>query len=322
MVIQNFKCSVKALIIIKKEKIMSSIQTQFLNLKEHHSLYSGIDPRTTLKGSASGKMIFLSGASKGIGQATAVAFAHAGAKAIYITARSEKALEETKNKITEANPDTQCAYMVCDVTDSEQVKAATIDCVNKFGSIDVADANAGYLDKWCKIGESDIYSWWKSWEVNLKGTYYVVRYCLPHLIESARKHSARGLTGGHLILISSVGAQLLTPGASDYQASKHAINRLCEFINLDHGEDGIKCFAIHPGGVPTDLARNMPEEMHSFLVDKPELAAGFIVWLCSGKADWAKGRYLSSNWDVDELLQMKDQIIKDDLLVNRLRTKG
>ena len=42
----------------------------------------------------------------------------------------------------------------------------------------------------------------------------------------------------------------------------------------------------------------------------------------SGKADWAKGRYLSSNWDVDELLQMKDQIIKYDLLVNRLRKKG
>ena len=301
---------------------MSSIQTQFLNLKTHHSQYSDIDPRTTLKGSASGKTIFLSGASRGIGQATAVAFAQAGAEAVYITARSEKALEETKTKITEANPETRCAYMVCDVTDAGRVKAAIEDCVTKFGSIDVADANAGYLDKWSKIGESDISSWWRSWEVNLKGSYYVVRYAIPHLIESARKHSTKGSTGGHLILISSVGAQLLTPGASDYQTSKHAINRLSEFINLDHGEDGIKCFAIHPGGVPTTLAKNMPEAIHSNLVDKPELAAGFIVWLCSGKADWAKGRYLSSNWDVDELLQMKDQIIKDDLLVNRLRTKG
>jgi NAD(P)-dependent dehydrogenase (short-subunit alcohol dehydrogenase family) len=130
------------------------------------------------------------------------------------------------------------------------------------------------------------------------------------------------LFGGHLILISSVGAQLLTPGASDYQTSKHAINRLCEFINVDHGQDGVKCFAVHPGGVPTILGRNMPEEMHPFLTDEPELAAGFIVWLCSGKADWAKGRYLSCNWDVNELLQMKEQILRDDLLVNRLRTKA
>lgn len=301
---------------------MSSIETQFLNLKTHHSQYSDIDPKTTLKGSASGKTIFLSGASRGIGQATAIAFAQAGAKAIYITARSEKELQETKTKIKEANPETRCAYMVCDVTDADQVKAAVEDCVRKFGGIDVADANAGYLDKWCKIGESDITSWWRSWEVNVKGTYYVVRYCIPHLIESARKHLADGSTGGHLILMSSIGAQLLTPGASDYQTSKHAINRLCEFINLDHGEDGIKCFAIHPGGVPTTLAKKMPEAMHSFLVDEPELAAGFIVWLCSGRADWATGRYLSSDWDVNELLLMKDQIIGDDLLVNRLRTKG
>jgi NAD(P)-dependent dehydrogenase (short-subunit alcohol dehydrogenase family) len=301
---------------------MSSIETQFLNLKEHHSQYSDIDPKTTLKGSASGKVIFMSGASRGIGQTTAIAFAEAGAAAIYVTARSEKALLETKAKITAANPATQCAYMVCDVTDTEQVEAAVADCVSQFGGIDVADANAGYLGPWTKIGESDISSWWNSWEVNVKGSYLLARFCLPHLIESARKYSAMGSAGGHLILISSVGAQLLMPGASDYQTSKHAINRLCEFINVDHGEDGIKCFAIHPGGVATDLGKNMPEELHPYLVDEPELAAGFIVWLCSGQADWASGRYLSSNWDVSELLQMKEQIINDDLLVNRLRTRG
>ena len=301
---------------------MSSIETQFLDLRSHHMQYADIDPKTTLKGSASGKTIFLSGASRGIGQATAIAFAQAGAKAIYITARSEEALEKTKTKVTEANPETKCAYRVSDVTDAESVKAAIEDCVTTFGGIDVADANAGYLDKWRKIGESDISSWWRSWEVNLKGTYYVVRYAIPHLIESAQKHAAKGSTGGYMILISSIGAQLLMPGASDYQTSKHAINRLCEFINLDHRDDGIKTFAIHPGGVPTTLAKNMPEEIHSYLVDEPELAAGFIVWLCSGKADWATGRYLSSNWDVTELVQMKEQIIEDDLLVNRLRTRG
>ncbi len=301
---------------------MSSIETQFLDLTSHHTQYSDIDPKSTLKGSAAGKTVFISGASRGIGQATAVAFAQAGAEAIYITARSETALEETKTKILEANPDTQCAYRVCDVTDAEQVKAAIDDCVAKFGGIDVADTNAGYLGKWTKIGESDVDNWWYSWEINVKGTYLVVRYALPHLIESAHKHAAKGASGGHLIMLSSVGAQLLMPGASDYQASKHVINRLCEFIDVDHGEDGIKCFAIHPGGVPTTLGKNMPEDLHQFLVDEPELAAGFIVWLCSGKADWAKGRYLSSNWDVNELTQMKDQIIKDDLLVNRLRTKG
>ena len=178
------------------------------------------------------------------------------------------------------------------------------------------------FDKWTKIGESDIESWWRSWEINIKGTYYLIRYTIPYLIQSAQKFADKGLSGGHLILFSSIGAQFLMPGASDYQTSKHAVNRLCEFVNVDHGEDGVKCFAIHPGGVATRLAKNMPEDIHQYLIDEPELAAGFIVWLCSGEADWAKGRYLSCTWDVEQLLQMKDQIINDDLLVNRMRTKA
>ena len=109
------------------------------------------------------------------------------------------------------------------------------------------------------------------------------------------------------------------PGASDYQTSKHAINRLCEFVQSDHGEDGIKCFAVHPGGVATELGHNMPENMHEYLVDTPDLAACFIVWLASGKADWAKGRYLSANWDVDELADAREEIEGKDLFVNRLR---
>jgi NAD(P)-dependent dehydrogenase (short-subunit alcohol dehydrogenase family) len=301
---------------------MSSIQTQFLDLTAHHARYAAIDPTAALKDSASDKVVFITGASRGIGQATAVAFAEAGARAIYLTARSANALEETQGLVGRANPETQCAYAACDVTSAAQVEAAVADCVAKFGGIDAADANAGYLDKWTKIGESDPVSWWRSWEVNVQGAYHVVRFTLAHLIESAKKRAAEGSSGGHLILLSSVGAQLLMPTASDYQTSKHAINRLCEFVQVDHGEDGIKCFALHPGGVSTELGRNMPEAVHAHLVDDPGLAAGFAVWLCSGKADWAKGRYLSANWDVGELDALKEEILRDDLLVNRLRTKA
>ena len=310
---------------LRTEALMStaynSIEEQFLRITTRHALYPAIDPATALRGAASGKVVFLSGASQGIGQATAIAFAQANARAVYITARSAKGLEETRGKVLEANPQTKCEYRLSDVTDEQQVKAAIADCAKKFGQIDIADANAGYLDKWCKIGDSNSESWWRSWEVNIRGSYFVIRHAISHLIESAKRHSGLGGSGGHLILLSSVGAQLLTPGASDYQTSKHAINRLCEFVNLDHGQDGVKCFAVHPGGVPTALAKNMPSEMHSQLVDSPDLAAGFIVWLCSGKADWAKGRFVSANWDIDELSRFKDRILQNDLLVNRLRTK-
>ncbi len=300
---------------------MSSIQSQFLDLTAHHATYPAIDPKLALKDSAQGKVIFIAGASRGIGQATAVAFAQAGAKAVYLTARSKDALEQTQARVNQANPATLCAWSICDVTEAAAVEAAVADCVAKFGGIDAADANAGYLSPWIKIGESDPVTWWQNWEVNVRGAYHVIRYTLPHLVKSAKSHAAKGRSGGHLILLSSVGAQLLMPGASDYQTSKHAINRLCEFVQVDHGDDGIKCFALHPGGVSTELGLSMPQALHAYLIDAPELAAGFAVWLCSGKADWAKGRYVSANWDVDELSTMQDKILRDDLLVNRLRAK-
>ena len=300
---------------------MSSIQDQFPDLGAHHAVYEAIDPKSGLKDSASGKVVFIAGASRGIGQATAIAFAEAGAKAVYLTARSEDALQETQALVSKANPQTQCAYAICDVTSAEQVEAAVADCVAKFGSIDAVDANAGYLGPWVKIGESDPEGWWWNWEVNVRGAYHVIRFTLPHLIESAKRFAAEDRSSGHLILLSSIGAQFLMMGASDYQTAKHAINRLCEFVQSDHGEDGIKCFAIHPGGVSTELGRNMPEAMHEYLVDEPELAAGFAVWLCSGRADWAKGRYLSATWDVGELAALREDILQHDLLVNRLRAK-
>ncbi len=300
---------------------MSSIQTQFIDLKTHHCAYEAINPQSGLKDSARDKVVFITGASRGIGQATAIAFATAGAKAIYLTARSKDALEETRSLVMQANPQAQCAWSICDVTNTAEVEAAVADCASKFGGIDVADANAGFLSPWIKIGESDPVNWWRNWEVNVKGAYHVIRYTLPHLIASAKARSAEGRSGGHLILLSSIGAQLLMKGASDYQSSKHAINRLCEFVQTDHGEDGIKCFALHPGGVATELALKMPEAIHAHLIDTPDLAASFAVWLCSGKADWAKGRYLSANWDVNELTAMQETILRDDLLVNRLRGK-
>jgi NAD(P)-dependent dehydrogenase (short-subunit alcohol dehydrogenase family) len=302
-----------------EERSLSSIQTQFPDLTAHHAVYSAIDPKSGLKDSAKDKVVFIAGASRGIGQATAVAFAEAGATAIHLTARSDDALKQTQALVGKANPQTRCSWSVCDVTDAAAVEAAVADCVATHGGIDAADANAGFLCPWTKIGESDPANWWENWEVNVQGTYHVIRFTLPHLIASARNRALEGRSGGHLVLLSSIGAQFVMQGASGYQTAKHAINRLCEFVQVDHGGDGIKCFALHPGGVATELGLSMPKTLHASLVDKPELAACFAVWLCSGKADWAKGRYLSANWDVSELSALQEAIETDDLLVNRMR---
>lgn len=181
---------------------MSDSYTQNLDLTTHHAPYPAIDPTSGLKDSAADKVIFIAGASRGIGQATAVAFAQAGARALYLTARTEAALEETRALVQKANPDTKCAIAACDVTDAAAVEAAVADCVALFGGIDAADANAGYLGPWVKIGETDPESWWRNWEVNVQGTYHVIRFTMPHLIASAARRAEEGRSGGHLVLLS------------------------------------------------------------------------------------------------------------------------
>ena len=136
-----------------------TIQSQFRDFTAHHDRYPAIDPKTALSGSADGKVVFIAGASRGIGQATAVAFAEAGAKAVYITARSEDALKETEARIRAANPETACTLRACDVTRASDVEAAVADCVAQFGALDVADANAGYLGPWVKIADTEPAAW-------------------------------------------------------------------------------------------------------------------------------------------------------------------
>ena len=107
-------------------------------------------------------------------------------------------------------------------------------------------------------------------------------------------------------------------GASAYQTTKLAINRLANFIHADHASQGIRAFAVHPGGVKTDLAYGMPQDMHHILVDSPYLSGAMCVWLGTDRADFLRGRYISSTWDVTELEARKQEIVEKDLLKMQL----
>lgn len=89
-------------------------------------------------------------------------------------------------------------------------------------------------------------------------------------------------------------------------------------MNAEYGEQGLVCFAIHPGSVKTELAQNMPEVMHKVLTDEPELSADTILWLGKEHRPWLSGRYLSVSWDMQELEAKKDEILEKDNLKFRL----
>lgn len=285
---------------------------------DHHDTYPFISPA---KFDLSAKSVFITGASKGIGQAAAVAFAAAGCRNIALGARSSLAATEAavREAFAARNPDSSGADLnliglTVDVTNDMSVASAAAAVSAAFGgTLDVLYANAGYLETFQPLAGSDPVDWWRTYQVNVHGVQLTLRYFLPLLLASA--------DAGRFplaVLSSSLAAAMALPGSSAYGTSKLAIARLAEFVHAEYSSRGLVAVAVHPGLLSTDLARGMPEAMHNILIDTPELAAHTVAWLVSEKREWLSGRWISFGWDMQELEKNKDDIVKKDLLKFRL----
>ena len=77
-------------------------------------------------------------------------------------------------------------------------------------------------------------------------------------------------------------------------------------------------YTIHPGSVPSDMSLTIPDEYKFLLIDKPELPAHTVLWLVKERREWLAGRYISSVWDMEELLSKKEEIVQGDKLKVKL----
>ncbi|KAB8074815.1 oxidoreductase [Aspergillus leporis] len=259
-----------------------------------------------------GRIVLITGASKGIGRATAIAFARAGAASIVIAARS--GLDEVEQEILAAAAAAssftpQIIKVQLDVSSETSVSRAVEQVELSCGHLDILVNNAGHNEDWKPIIESDPAEWWKTWEVNLNGVYLVTRAFIPLLLQGSQKT---------VVNISSIGAHLISRGASGYQSAKFALLRFTEFMATEYADDGIFAIALHPGGVPTELALTMPKTFHEVLVDTPQLAADSIAWLTEHRPLWLSGRYVSVNWDLPELIAKKEEVVEGDKLKMRI----
>lgn len=272
--------------------------------------YPFIDPA---KADLTGKSVLITGASKGIGKATAISFATAGCSKILLAARSDLADVETavKDAAKKANrPEPLVHTLKVDVTSEDSVRVAAEAAADLLGgSLDVLINNAGYLEEWKPIAESKPSEWWWTWEVNIKGTYLVAHCFLPMLLKSQTKT---------IINISSGGAHVMFPGASGYQTTKFALCRLTEFMDKEYYQQGLIAISLHPGGVKTELALNMPPDRLHVLTDTAELAADTLVWLSRERRDWLSGRFATVGWDMEQLEQKKQDILQRNLLKFRV----
>ncbi|EJU05137.1 NADP-binding protein [Dacryopinax primogenitus] len=280
---------------------------QNLPVTHHHNIYPGIEP-TKFQGSMNGKrevglclwVVFITGASRGIGESTAHAFAKSGAL-LFLASRRLETLEAVKKEIQKDLPSAKVAYHVTDVVKPDDVKRAVEACIQTFGQLDIVISNSGVSEGFIGMTDIDPEKWWYTW------LYHSPSVKIRRTSDFRLKHRSSIFdTGAFGIPKVSHSLSWRHDEAKQHlHSTKHALNRVVEFIVA--------------GGVNTAMADTVGAEIRKYLIDDVQLSAWTMVRLASGKDDYLSGRYVSANWDLDEVTtKWKAGIVGDDALKNRL----
>ncbi|MCG5248111.1 SDR family NAD(P)-dependent oxidoreductase [Methylorubrum extorquens] len=232
-----------------------------------------------------GQVALVTGASSGMGLATAQAFAASGASVV-LSDINEQALHRATEEITAAGH--SAIAVTCDVTDEGQAAALVARAVSEFGRLDMAYNNAGILGPMGDMTEETGEGFDAVVAVNLRGIWT----CMKHELLQMRKQGS-----GAIVNCSSLGGLVGLPGRAAYHASKHGVIGLTKGAALDNATRGIRVNAICPGCIDTPMGDGIdPAAMKEFLKDQPigrmgrvEEIASTVLWLCSPGASFVLG---------------------------------
>ncbi|WP_323035570.1 SDR family oxidoreductase [Pararhodobacter sp.] len=232
--------------------------------------------------SVAGKSVLLTGASRGIGAATARLFAKAGAK-LGLAGRPSDALHQLAKEIG-------APVIPCDVADYAQVVAAVQAMVAAHGGLDVLINNAGVIDPIAPLAQADPDAWSRQIDVNLKGVFYGMRAALPVM---------QGAGRGTILTIGSGAAYNPLEGWSGYCASKAGAVMLTHTAHREAGQT-VRILSLSPGTVATDMQRviktsgiNPVSKLEWSDHVPPEWPAQALLWMCSPESDAYRGKEVS-----------------------------
>ncbi len=232
-----------------------------------------------------GQVALVTGASSGIGFASAQAFAQAGA-AVVLADINEDAVRGAAEQL--ASRGARAMAVKCDVSDEAQAAAMVARAVETFGRVDMAFNCAGILGPMCDATEEQGAAVDDVIAVNLRGVWA----CMKHELVQMRKQG-----GGAIVNCSSLGGLVGLPGRAAYHASKHGVIGLTKCAALDNATRGIRVNAVCPGVVETPMARSIDADaVEAFVRSQPigrigraEEIAAAVLWLCSPAASFVLG---------------------------------
>ncbi len=272
-----------------------------------------------MHGSLHSTTAIVTGASRGLGRAYAIALAREGARVVAV-ARSRDDLEETVAAVHDAGGEAVAA--VADVTSREDVERVVSETDARAGGVDVLVNNAGLPGCFGPLWETDPDEWWRTIEVNVRGPMLWSRAALPGMIRRKR---------GRIINVASGSGTRGTPYMACYITSKTALIRFSEILATEAREHGIAVFAIEPGAVLTAMGRHAVESetgrrwipwagaMYDEHGVTAEQSAAFVVRLARGDADALSGRLLARGMDLDSAVASARRIADTDALTLRMR---
>jgi len=240
------------------------------------------------------KVAVVTGATSGIGRATAIAFARGGAKVVAAGRREDEGNELVKAIRHDGG---EAVFVKTDVSSESNVEALIGKTLSTYGQLDIAFNNAGIEGETGKpTHEQSVDNYRNVIDINVLGVLLAMKYEVPLMLKNG---------GGVIVNNSSVGGLIGFPGFAVYVASKHAVIGLTKTAALEYATQGIRVNAILPGAITTPMFNRAFGEadtdtykqiasLHPIgRTGRPEEIAEAVLWLCSDKASFVTGHSLT-----------------------------
>ena len=235
----------------------------------------------------SGKTLFITGASRGIGKAIGLRAARDGANIVLFskTAEPHPKLPGTLYTAAEEMQEAGGKTLVCvgDIRHEEDVADAVQQAEETFGGLDILVNNAGIIDPIVRLEDSAPADWARAVDINVKGVYYGLRAVLPHMMSRGQ---------GTIINLSSGAANSALEGWSHYCTTKAAVKKITECAHVELGASGIRVIGLSPGTVATDMMAsirksglNPVSQLDWDTHITPDWVARAIAYLCGPGGD-------------------------------------